>query len=293
MTYQILKADRIRVRDLGFDERWLQDQVEKDPTVLGLGPLQVFRRERSQKGAGRVDFILRDAASDVRYTVELMLGSLDPDHIVRAIEYWDLERQRYPDFEHRAVIVAEAITSRFFNVVRLLNRAVPMLAIQLEAFRVGDSVALHAVTVLNVAAPAEAAPDDAGGQEASRATWEGYSSKASLAVTDALLKLVASVHSAPRIKYNQQHIAVGTVGYNFLWLVPVAKASHCSVEIRVASTERSRIADALDAAGIATRTSGDEYLKLTVMPRDIEAASVPLRNLLEAAERTSRNSGEA
>jgi hypothetical protein len=291
MEYQIRKVDRVRLRDLKLDERWLQDQVEKDPSLLGLGSLQVFRRERSQKGAGRIDFILRDPASEVRYTVELMLGALDPDHIVRAIEYWDLERQRYPDFEHRAVIVAEAITGRFFNIVRLLNRAVPMLAIQLEAFRIDDSVALHAVTVLDLASPAEAEPDDTGGQEGSRATWESYSSKASLAVADGLLRLVGSVHGAPRVKYNQQHIAVGTSGYNFLWLVPVAKASHCSVEVRVAPADRAGLAEALDSAGIATRTSGDEYLKLTVMPRDLEAGATALKHLLEAADRASRDSG--
>jgi len=291
MEYQIRKVDRVRLRDLKLDERWLQDQVEKDPSLLGLGSLQVFRRERSQKGAGRIDFILRDPASEVRYTVELMLGALDPDHIVRAIEYWDLERQRYPDFEYRAVIVAEAITGRFFNIVRLLNRAVPMLAIQLEALRIDDSVALHAVTVLDLASPADVEPDDASGQEASRATWESYSSKASLAVADGLLRLLGSAQVAPRVKYNQQHIAVGTSGYNFLWLVPVAKASHCSVEVRVAAADRAGLAEALDTAGIATRASGDEYLKLTVMPRDLEAGTTALSRLLEAAERTSRDSG--
>ena len=55
-----------------------------------------------------------------------MLGALDESHIIRTIEYWDVERQRFPTHDHRAVIVAEEITSRFFNVIRLLNRAVPM-----------------------------------------------------------------------------------------------------------------------------------------------------------------------
>jgi hypothetical protein len=42
-----------------------------------------------------------------------MLGELDPSHIIRAIEYWDIERIRFPKRIHRAVIIAEEITSRF------------------------------------------------------------------------------------------------------------------------------------------------------------------------------------
>ena len=47
--------------------------------------------------------------------------------LIRTIEYWDIERQRRPQSDHRAVIVAENITSRFFNVLRLLNRSVPVI----------------------------------------------------------------------------------------------------------------------------------------------------------------------
>ena len=58
-----------------------------------------------------------------------MLGALDESPGIRTIEYWDIERQRYPTYEHRAVIIAEEIPARFFNVIRLLNRAVPLIAL--------------------------------------------------------------------------------------------------------------------------------------------------------------------
>jgi hypothetical protein len=92
---------------------------------LGLGELHVVQREKAQPSGGRIDFIMSDLDNETRYEVELMLGPVNESHIVRTIEYWDVERQRYPTLEHRAVIVAEEITSRFFNVIRLLNRAVP------------------------------------------------------------------------------------------------------------------------------------------------------------------------
>ena len=74
---------------------------------------------------------------------------VDESHIIRTIEYWDIERQRYPTLEHRAVIVAEEITSRFFNVIRLLNRAIPIMAIQLSAFRIDQDVVLQFTRVLD------------------------------------------------------------------------------------------------------------------------------------------------
>src|SRR2546422_5830940 len=92
---------------------------------------------------------MAEPGSETRYEIEIMLGETDPSHIIRTIEYWDMERQRYPTLEHRAVIVAEEITSRFFNVIRLLNRAVPIIGIQLSAFRVNDEIVLHFTRVLD------------------------------------------------------------------------------------------------------------------------------------------------
>jgi len=135
MAVEIKKAVPTRLRELGLNETWLQNRIEEDPTLLGLGSLQVIRRERQQSSGGRIDFLLYDLEDETRYEVEIMLGSLDESHIIRTIEYWDIERQRYPTYEHRAVIVAEEITARYFNVIRLLNRAVPLIAIQLTAIR--------------------------------------------------------------------------------------------------------------------------------------------------------------
>src|SRR5205807_10479804 len=113
--------------------------------------LGIAGREHRQPMGGRIDFLMRDAEAETYYEVEIMLGALDESHIIRSIEYWDIERQRRPHFDHRAVIVAEQITSRFFNVIRLLNRAVPMIAVQLNAFPLEEgAIGLHPTTVLNV-----------------------------------------------------------------------------------------------------------------------------------------------
>lgn len=41
-----------------LDEVWVQDLIEKDPALLGLGNLVVRDRERLHPGAGRLDLLL-------------------------------------------------------------------------------------------------------------------------------------------------------------------------------------------------------------------------------------------
>lgn len=91
--------------------------MDEDPSLLGLGELVVKDKERIQPRAGRLDFLLQDPETNRRYEVEVQLGKTDEAHIIRSLEYWDIERKRYPQYEHTAVIVAEDITSRYPNIV--------------------------------------------------------------------------------------------------------------------------------------------------------------------------------
>lgn len=63
------------------------------------------------------------------------MGATDEAHIIRTIEYWDLERTRFPQYEHVAVLVAEDVTSRFLNVVALFNKAIPIVAVQMARWK--------------------------------------------------------------------------------------------------------------------------------------------------------------
>jgi len=75
--------------------------------------------------AGRLDLLLEDPDPEAatRYEVEIQLGATDESHIIRTVEYWDIERKRYPQYEHCAVIIAEEVTSRFLNVKAVKGRA--------------------------------------------------------------------------------------------------------------------------------------------------------------------------
>ena len=59
----------IRIRDCGYDEIWLQDQIVANPSCLGLGDLEVLTRERRQSSGGRLDILLKDPEDDSMYEV--------------------------------------------------------------------------------------------------------------------------------------------------------------------------------------------------------------------------------
>ena len=128
----------------------LNQDLAEDPSILRLGEDEI---ERRQHRAGRLDLLLQNAEAnaeaDRRYEVEIQLGATDESHIIRTIEYWDIERKRYPRYDHIAVIVAEEVTSRFLNVVSLFNGMIPLMAIQMNALRIGNQVGLEFTTVVD------------------------------------------------------------------------------------------------------------------------------------------------
>lgn len=72
-----------------LDERWLHERLKENPSLLGLGDLDVRDSERRQPSGGRLDLLLQDIENLKRYEVEIQLGAMDESHIIRAIEYWD------------------------------------------------------------------------------------------------------------------------------------------------------------------------------------------------------------
>ena|SRR2546425_1472605 len=148
-SVKLTKSVAITLRDAGVTEGWLEDVIEKEPTILGLGEVIVRDKQRRQEKAGRLDLLLEDDSEEERYEVELMLGPTDESHVIRTIEYWDIERRKWPGYEHCAVLVAEDITSRFLNVISLFSGSIPIIAIQVNALKVDDKLVLNFVKVLD------------------------------------------------------------------------------------------------------------------------------------------------
>jgi hypothetical protein len=150
MPDPITISKTLSIRDCGFDEYWLQDQIFNDPNVLGLGELDVVSKERQQSSGGRLDLLLKNSDDDSMFEVEIMLGGTDESHIIRTIEYWDLERKRWPKRQHFAVLVAESITRRFFNVIQLLSLSIPVIAVQANLIEAEGKKILHFTKILDI-----------------------------------------------------------------------------------------------------------------------------------------------
>jgi hypothetical protein len=233
-TMDYRKAQIISMKGhAAYSEKWLQERIAEDPSILGLGDLVVRDVERRQPRAGRLDLLLSDPDQGIRYEVEIQLGSTDEAHIIRTIEYWDIEKSRYPQFEHVAVIVAEDITSRFLNVISLFNKAIPLIAIQMQAIAVGQDMTLHAVKVLDLMTLGVEEEDDDAGQVMDRKFWDDRAGKPSLTLTDLLLQLVNEVHPGHELKYNKHYVGLSRSGVvdNFVAFRP--RREHVVVEFRI------------------------------------------------------------
>ena len=53
-------ASTLSIREVGFDEFWLQDQIYENPSCLGLGELEAVSKERRQSSGGRLDILLKN-----------------------------------------------------------------------------------------------------------------------------------------------------------------------------------------------------------------------------------------
>jgi hypothetical protein len=232
----VVRAERIWIkghRDLS--EKWVQELISEDPTILGLGNLEFLQKEKIQPGAGRLDRLLQEEDSTKRYEVEIQLGSTDERHIIRTIEYWDIERKRYPQYEHCAVLIAEDITSRFLNVVSLFNGTIPLIAIQMQAMLVGESkFTIVFTTVVDELTRGLVDPDEPIDSEPKdRAYWEKKSSKTTLEIVDDLLSIVRDVDKNFDLKYNKHYIGLSKNRNVSNFVVFKPKKNFVKIELRL------------------------------------------------------------
>jgi hypothetical protein len=223
-----------------LDEKWVQARIADDPSILGLGDVVLKDKERPQPKAGRLDLLLQEAEANRRYEVEVQLGPTDESHIIRTIEYWDIERRRFPQYEHTAVIVAEDITSRFLNIISLFNGMIPLVAIQMKALKTGNNVGLVFTTVVDQMALGLVDEDEEVQETATRAYWEQRGSKKTLAIADELLELSRIHDKALELKYNKFYIGLAKAGQPNNFLIFRPKKGFLRFEPRLNSTPETQ-----------------------------------------------------
>ena len=209
-------AQSVSIREAGFDEYWLQNQIFDNPVCLRLGELEAISKEKQQSSGGRLDILLKDPEDDSMYEVEVMLGETDETHIIRTIEYWDNEKRRWPQRQHFAVLVAENINRRFFNVIHLLSYSIPIIAVQVSMLIVNGSKTLYFTKVLDTFEEI----DDGTSLDDRRYNREDWVEKAkwTLDVADSLVNITSSIFGSPILNYLKNYVAITVDGHNYMWL---------------------------------------------------------------------------
>lgn len=264
-------------------ESWIQDQIAQDTSLLGLGDLIMKDKERMQPRAGRLDLLLQDADTNRRYEVEIQLGRTDEAHIIRTIEYWDIERKRYPQYDHCAVIIAEDITSRFLNVISLFNGTIPLIAIQMNALKFGEDIALIFTKILDELPLGLVDEDEEIREVTDRDYWIKKGTPETVKMADDVLEIIKEFAPSIELKYNKFYIGLAQDGqpYNFCIVRPLKKV--LNIEIKLPLTDETQ--ESIESAGFDDmgydKKWGNYRLRLT--KQEIKSKKDTLFNLMESA----------
>lgn len=283
---KLIKPERISIAKLdGINEKNIQEIIADDPSIIGLGDLVLKDKERIQPRAGRLDLLMQDPDSNRRYEIEIQLGKTDESHIIRTIEYWDIEKKRYPQYDHCAVIIAEDITSRFLNVISLFNGFIPLIAIQMNAYRIGSEVGLVFTKVLDEMPLGLVEEDEEIQEVTDRDYWLKKGTQATVKMADEILAIINSFKEGYELKYNKFYIGLAKNGQPNNFAIFRPKKSYMRLELKLPkSDEVDQIIEEneLDEMGYDSRW-GNYRIRLN--KGEINKKNEVIKTILEKAEK--------
>lgn len=281
MSINLIRPEKISLSNHpSLTEKWVQEIIAADPSILGLGELILKDKERVHPKAGRLDLLLQDPDSERRYEVEIQLGKIDESHIIRTIEYWDIERKKYPQYDHCAVIIAEDITNRFLNVINLFNGFIPLIAIKMEANKHEDNHWLSFTTVLNEMTLGKVEEDEVK-EVADRNYWEKRGTDKTVKLADELLEIVNEVAPGHELKYNKFYIGLAKDGQPDNFAIFRPRKTNLNMEIKLEqSVETDKL---IEEAGIDLMDYDNKWgrYRIRISKQDIVKNKELLKGLLE------------
>jgi hypothetical protein len=252
----MLPLAKIRsLRDCGKDEYWLQEFIYNDPSMLGLGDLERVSREKRTASGGRLDLLLKDPKDDGMFEVEVMLGGVDESHIVRTIEYWDLEKRRFPLRRHTAVLVAEKINSRFYNVVNILSQSIPIVGIQVNAIDLDGKLGVHFTKIVDSYQEPEIESSSESAQFDERYWTSTYPDQSNFA--KAYKGLASRFFEDVNLRFLEQYMVL-TIGRYDRIKLKGRKNGYTQIEYRIAEGKLEAAEAACREHGVEPRVNGDK-----------------------------------
>ena len=204
---KLVQVEVMKSRELGIKENDIEEAVVLEPSILNLpAKVRVIAQQRRHSRAGVLDLLLQTEDQQTRYVVEIQLGVLDESHIVRTIEYWDIERRNNPGYTHVAVIVAEGI-GRFLNVIGLLAGRIPIIVINMTMFRNDQNAGVLFSTVIDQTDSADEDEALSVGSR-SREQWVNENSEEKICRIESICGMLSNNRIAPRFNV-LSYIALG------------------------------------------------------------------------------------
>ena len=132
-------------------------------------------------------------------------------------------KRKWPQRQHFAVLIAEKINRRFFNVIHILSESVPLIAIQANIVKTGDMLSLHFTKILDVYVE----PEDDSGNEQSLVDEDYWRNKSgeTLDAVKTILKFTEPAYENSWIKFNQNHLIIMSNRTRMIRIFPLKSSS--------------------------------------------------------------------
>lgn len=144
----------------------------------------------------------------------------------------------------------------------MLNRSVPIIAIQLNALKVDNNIILNFTKVLDLYEVPED-EEQLAGEEVSRPYWEKKADPKSIELMDKITQVSVDKYPNTRITYNKHHIAVGTERRNFMWFYP-RKSPFCRFKIKLDREEVEELSVNLEQLGISFSVRKEDEIAISI-----------------------------
>jgi hypothetical protein len=180
-----------------------------------------------------------------------------------------------------AVLIAEEVTARFLNVMALMAGSIPLIAIQLNALQVGDTIVLDFVKVLDQRQLREDDEAAAGGESVDRVWWDGRVGAENMQVCDRLLAFVQERASDYVLQYKKSQVGIFPSGsfFNVICFWPKQKFVPASVKVTDAIGWVSR----LEAVGLDARSRKADRVIVRLTKDEMDRHKGLLRELTHQA----------
>lgn len=166
----------------------------------------------------------------------------------------------------------------------MMNKAIPIIAIQLNAFKVGEHLVLNFVKVLDLVDTSED-EEEQETQEVTRAYWDKRSHSQAMEMTDAIIEMINPIAQL-KINYNKSHISIGTTGRNFMWCYP-RKAARLVIRLRVDDDRDSLVEKMIEQGVECKKGVNPNIARFNLIMKDFEQSKEFLAGAIKIAENHS------